>query len=90
MESKYYLIKRYKENANSGLYVKHHDTRNADILRDCASDHIELAEHRAEEALRESREKGETNTCICVVERADPRGGGLIVYSTGLHDGIAQ
>ena len=89
-KSKYYLIKRYKENASSGLSVKHYDTQNPDLLGDCLTDHLELAEHEAEEALLKSRAQGETNTWICVVERDDPRGEGLFVYSTGLYDGISQ
>ncbi len=90
MGSKYYLIKRYKTIAASGDYIKDYDAKNPDILRDCCTDHIELAKHEAEEALLESRAQGETNTWICVVERDDPRGEGLFVYSTGLYDGISQ
>ncbi len=90
MASKYFLIKRYKTIAASGDYIAHHDAKKPTVLGDCTSDQIELAEHEAELALKQSRADGETDTWICVCEREGEPAGSLIVYSTGLSDGVQK
>ena len=89
-ERTYYLIKRYKTIATSGTSIAHHDAKKPTVLGDCASDQIELAEHEAELALQQSQADGETDTWICVCERDGDPVGSLIVYSTGLSDGVQK
>jgi hypothetical protein len=78
---KYCLIKRYKEVNARGEIIRV-DRKKPIYLHPCASDHIELAEYEAAGELKSSREQGEMDTWINVVET----NGGLIVYSVGYLD----
>jgi hypothetical protein len=58
-------------------YLAIGDNNQAERLRDCTSDQIELAEHEAIEELKQQRAQGNEDTIVRVVEE----GTRLVVYA---------